>query len=101
TDTSRAPHSFPTRRSSDLTPKGFDNGQGNAYINPLRDAKHGRIYRVSYKGEKEYKPVSMDRTSKRDLVNGLKSDNMFWRTTAQRDRKSTRLNSSHVKISYA
>lgn len=66
------------------TPKGFDNGQGNAYINPLRDAKHGRIYRVSYKGEKEYKPVSMDRTSKRDLVNGLKSDNMFWRTTAQR-----------------
>jgi putative membrane-bound dehydrogenase-like protein len=66
------------------TPKGFDNGAGNAYINPLRDGEHGRIYRLSYKGEKKYKPVSMDRTSKKDLINGLKSDNMFWRTTAQR-----------------
>src|SRR5690606_34727848 len=30
------------------------------------------------------KPLSMDRTDRRDLIKGLKSDNMFWRTTAQR-----------------
>src|SRR5690606_7054933 len=25
------------------TPRGFENGEGNAYINPMRDKKHGRI----------------------------------------------------------
>lgn len=66
------------------TPKGFENGAGNAYINPLRDRQHGRIYRVSYKGEKEHEPLSMDKADGNDLLEGLKSDNMFWRTTAQR-----------------
>lgn len=66
------------------TPKGFENGAGNAYINPLRDSKHGRIYRISYKGAKEYRPRTMDTDSADDLLDGLKSDNMFWRTTAQR-----------------
>jgi putative membrane-bound dehydrogenase-like protein len=34
------------------TPKGFQNGKGNAYINPLRDRTHGRIYRIVYDGAK-------------------------------------------------
>jgi len=66
------------------TPRGFDNGAGNAYINPLRDSKHGRIYRVVYKGAKPYKPVKLDRNDPKSLVEGLRNDNMFWRTTAQR-----------------
>ncbi|MEX2591959.1 MAG: PVC-type heme-binding CxxCH protein [Anditalea sp.] len=66
------------------TPKGFENGEGNAYINPLRDSKHGRIYRISYKGAKKNKPFSMDKSKGAGLLEGLKSDNMFWRTTAQR-----------------
>lgn len=66
------------------TPKGFENGPGNAYINPLRDAKHGRIYRLVYKGVPESKPFNIDPTSNKDLIAGLKSDNMFWRRTSQR-----------------
>jgi uncharacterized protein len=66
------------------TPKGFENGAGNAYINPLRDTQHGRIYRMVYKGNKEGQPMRIDKTKNRDLINGLKSDNMFWRMTAQR-----------------
>ncbi|TVP53782.1 MAG: dehydrogenase, partial [Mongoliibacter sp.] len=66
------------------TPRGFENGPGNAYINPLRDAKHGRIYRLVYKGNEDYKTMSIDPDKNRELIAGLKSDNMFWRMTAQR-----------------
>ncbi|PRY89252.1 PVC-type heme-binding CxxCH protein [Mongoliibacter ruber] len=66
------------------TPKGFENGPGNAYINPLRDAKHGRIYRLVYTGNEDYKTMSLDPQKNKDLIEGLKSDNMFWRMTAQR-----------------
>ncbi len=66
------------------TPRGFENGKGNAYINPLRDRGHGRIYRVVYKGAKPYQPIQLDQNDTAGLLEGLKSDNMFWRTTAQR-----------------
>ncbi|WP_291781948.1 PVC-type heme-binding CxxCH protein [Cecembia sp.] len=66
------------------TPKGFENGAGNAYINPLRDNRHGRIYRVVYKGNDDYKTMSIDPNKNKDLIAGLNSDNMFWRITAQR-----------------
>lgn len=66
------------------TPKGFDNGEGNAYINPLRDAKHGRIYRMVYKGAEDYDPITIDKSKNKEIIAGLKSDNMFWRLVAQR-----------------
>jgi len=66
------------------TPRGFENGDGNAYINPLRDRGHGRIYRVVYKDAKPYKPMDLNANDTEALVAGLKHDNMFWRTTAQR-----------------
>ncbi|WP_154857540.1 PVC-type heme-binding CxxCH protein [Cyclobacterium xiamenense] len=66
------------------TPKGFENGEGNAYINPLRDAKHGRIYRMVYKGSDSYEVMNIDSDRNADLIAGLKSNNMFWRMTAQR-----------------
>jgi len=66
------------------TPRGFENGEGNAYINPLRDRGHGRIYRVVYKDAKPYEPMQLDAKDSEGLLAGLKNDNMFWRTTAQR-----------------
>ncbi|WP_449353838.1 PVC-type heme-binding CxxCH protein [Algoriphagus litoralis] len=66
------------------TPRGFENGEGNAYINPLRDSQHGRIYRIVYKGGKDSKTFDLKDASGSELIEALKSDNMFWRMTAQR-----------------
>lgn len=66
------------------TPRGFKNGEGNAYINPLRDRHHGRIYRLVYKGAEPYEPKELNEDDTEGLMAGLKDDNMFWRTTAQR-----------------
>lgn len=66
------------------TPRGFENGEGNAYINPLRDAKHGRIYRLVYKGAKEAEQFDLSEKNNSELLAALNSDNMFWRLTAQR-----------------
>lgn len=61
-----------------------ENGPGNAYINPLRDKKRGRIWRVVYRDAKPYKRVELNKDDTGELVNALKNDNMFWRMTAQR-----------------
>lgn len=39
---------------------GYDarRGKGNAYVTPLRDKKHGRIYRIYPKGSRDEKPAS-------------------------------------------
>jgi putative membrane-bound dehydrogenase-like protein len=66
------------------TPRGFENGEGNAYINPLRDSKNGRIYRISYKGGKDAKTFDLKDAKPSKLIEALKSDNLFWRMTAQR-----------------
>jgi len=66
------------------TPRGFENGEGNAYINPMRDKKHGRIYRLTYKGGEASKTFNLKDASAGDLIAAMKSDNMFWRLTAQR-----------------
>ncbi len=66
------------------TPQGFKTGKGAAYETPLRDKTHGRIYRVVYKDAKPYQPIRLDASNADELVETLKDDNMFWRTTAQR-----------------
>ncbi len=66
------------------TPPGFENGPGNAHINPLRDRQHGRIYRLVYKGAKHYQPVSLSKDDPQGLIHALENDNLFWRMTAQR-----------------
>ena len=66
------------------TPRGFENGAGNAYINPLRDAKHGRIYRIKYKAGEDSETFDLKDASGKELIEALKSENMFWRLTAQR-----------------
>ncbi|MET3114011.1 putative membrane-bound dehydrogenase-like protein [Pedobacter sp. CG_S7] len=64
--------------------KDLPHGKGNAFSSPLRDINHGRIYRVVYKGAKTAAPLKLSKTDLPGLLNALKNDNKFWRTTAQR-----------------
>ncbi len=66
------------------TPKGFDNGKGNAYDTDLRDYTHGRLYRIAYKGAPAYTPIMLSKNRPEELVATLKNTNMFWRRHAQR-----------------
>ena len=66
------------------TPRGFENGKGNAYINPMRDSERGRIYRIKYKHAKPYSPLKLSKDNVEGLVSALESDNLFWRMHAQR-----------------
>ena len=66
------------------TPRGADNGKGNAYETPLRDFTHGRLYRIAYKNAPKYTPVSLSKSRPDELVATLKNTNMLWRRHAQR-----------------
>jgi putative membrane-bound dehydrogenase-like protein len=66
------------------TPLGFKTGKGNAYVTPLRDKTHGRIYRVIDRTAGTSKPPDLAGASPAQLVALLKHDNMFWRLMAQR-----------------
>jgi putative membrane-bound dehydrogenase-like protein len=66
------------------TPPGFENGPGNAHINPLRDRTHGRIYRLTYQDGPAYTPIQLSPADPDQLVATLAHDNLFWRMTAQR-----------------
>lgn len=61
-----------------------ENGEGNAYVNPLRDKTRGRIWRVIHKKAPGQQPFSLDINRPEELVAALANDNMFWRMTAQR-----------------
>jgi putative membrane-bound dehydrogenase-like protein len=66
------------------TPTGFRTGQGNAYETPLRDKKHGRIYRLVKKNAPARKPIDLKDATPERLVAALREDNMLWRMHAQR-----------------
>jgi putative membrane-bound dehydrogenase-like protein len=66
------------------TPRGFRTGKGNAYETPLRDTAHGRIYRIAYKQAGKPSLLRLNKNDATELVAALKSDNLFWRMTAQR-----------------
>ena len=61
-----------------------ETGEGNAYVNPLRDRQHGRIWRIVYKEAAPYTPMKLSKDDPQGLVAALSNDNMFWRLTAQR-----------------
>ena len=65
---------------------GFDaeNGSGNAYVNPLRDKSHGRIWRVVPKAHKKTDSLVLSKDDPDQLIGALQNDNLFWRMTAQR-----------------
>lgn len=66
------------------TPEGWQNGKGNAYINPMRDTTRGRIYKLVYTGAQKEQPPSLDKSRPNELIKALSNKNMFWRMTAQR-----------------
>lgn len=67
------------------TPAGFETGERGAYVTPLRDKTHGRIYRiVRTNGKSKPAPVGLDSQDPAGLVAALRSDNMLWRLHAQR-----------------
>lgn len=66
------------------TPAGFQNGKGNAYETPLRDKKHGRIYRLVHQDAKPVAALSLHNASPEKLVETLANNNLFWRRNAQR-----------------
>jgi hypothetical protein len=77
------------------TPQGFSNGKGNAYESDLRDKKHGRIYRVEYRGGSAasdtrsfglpgHLRTGLSKASDADLIATLRHSNMLWRRIAQR-----------------
>ncbi len=66
------------------TPSGFQTGKGGAYVTPLRDKTHGRIYRIVYQGTKPGPPPRLDQADPKELVATLRHENMWWRHTAQR-----------------
>lgn len=61
-----------------------EEGQGNAHINPLRDAKRGRIYRLVATDAPQQPALNLSNADTETLVQTLSNDNMFWRLTAQR-----------------
>ena len=66
------------------TPAGYQNGPGGAYVNPLRDKQHGRIYRVVWKAGKPSQQQDLSKATPAQLVATLRNDNLLWRRHAQR-----------------
>ena len=66
------------------TPQGFQTGRGNAYETPLRDKRHGRIYRIVPREARLPEPLDLGSAAPDELVSALDSDNLLWRLTAQR-----------------
>lgn len=66
------------------TPQGFENGPGNAYVTPLRDKTHGRVYRIVYGDGKPTDLPNLANATNDALAEALGNSNLFWRTTAQR-----------------
>lgn len=61
-----------------------ENGDGNAYVNPLRDKSRGRIWRVIPKMAEDVDAPVLNKENPDALVAALSHQNMFWRMTAQR-----------------
>ena len=66
------------------TPAGFETGKRGAYVTPLRDKTHGRIWRVVHTSAPSTSRKSLAGASADELVAALTDDNMFWRERAQR-----------------
>lgn len=60
------------------------NGKGNAHINPNRDRKHGRIYRLIWDQAKPSDITSLHGAETDELISALDHHNQFWRLQAQR-----------------
>jgi putative membrane-bound dehydrogenase-like protein len=83
------------------TPAGFETGKRGAYVTPLRDKVHGRIWRVLYGDPAMAAPRRLGSASLAELVATLGDTNMFWRERAQRalvDRAAGRTDGGHDAV---
>src|SRR5690606_41773894 len=93
----RAPHASPPRRSSDLrrfrvhTLDGFSFQEGDDGLVMALGALVAYLAEVQPAGIAHLRPPRIERPGRVMALDAM----------TRRDRKSTRLNSSHVKISYA
>src|SRR5205807_7080973 len=93
-------HSFPTRRSSDLAPRIRSRGRHGR-------RRVGRCGCLPAKRDRATAGTGGDPCGRRGLLGRVPADEEEIggggpvRSRAQTDRKSTRLNSSHLVISYA
>ena len=71
----------PSRESAGME---ADTGKGNAYETPLRDKRHGRIYRIYPQGSVNDPNPKLDPARPATLAAGLSHPNLFWRLQAQR-----------------
>src|SRR5207302_5365139 len=88
-------HSFPTRRSSDLNPTmsvALENGLSVTALHNHFFFDHPKVYFMHIEGQGTTEQLA---TAVRKVYDKIKE------IRTGKDRKSTRLNSSHVKISYA
>src|SRR5690606_42140742 len=83
------PHSFPTRRSSDL----YREDQSSKQVAALLGLSDAAVRKRLSRARQALREDLLERSAWRARDRRLR--------TAASDRKSTRLNSSHVKISYA
>ncbi len=65
---------------------GYDakTGRGNAYETPLRDTRHGRIYRIYPQGTTDDENPGLDPARPETLIAALDHPNQLWRLHAQR-----------------
>src|SRR5207253_7008377 len=95
----RDPHSFPTRRSSDLVLQRYDDGRLDILARGTRpfrliEREHEQPYpagTVEFLADRQEDPDPEQAGAAREPYAQL----------VEQDRKSTRLNSSHVAIPYA
>ncbi len=74
----------PDKRGMDNQIWNAEKGEGNAHKNKLRDYGHGRIYIITHEDGDDSEITTLDPNNDQELLEALQSDNMFWRTTAQR-----------------
>src|SRR5207249_6410295 len=91
---------FPTRRSSDLMSQESRNIQSLVVVNPARHIAHRDHRRTRFSVEETCQVAADVAEALDDDPSALDRHPEIARILLQ-DRKSTRLNSSHVSISYA
>ncbi len=70
----------PSRDSAGINAR---TGKGNAYESPLRDKRHGRIYRVYPKGSEDDPNPDIGPDKAENLLAALDHPNLFWRLHGQ------------------
>src|SRR5690606_41749103 len=96
----RAPHSFPTRRSSDLE-RGEDRGLAEISAAGVADGRGLAVVVGMVFLDQGVVALTEDPPGRVVDHDGADRTAALLIALARQDRKSTRLNSSHVKISYA